>query len=99
MPPGIPFIVGNEAAERFSCYGMKTILAVFMTKYLWLMNDTPGQAMSDAAAAEKVHLFTSAVYFTPLLGAIIADAFFGKYKTIISLSIVYCFGHLALALM
>ena len=52
MPPGIPFIVGNEAAERFSFYGMKTILAVFMTKYLWLMNDTPGQAMSDAAAAE-----------------------------------------------
>ncbi len=99
MPPGIPFIVGNEAAERFSFYGMKTILAVFMTKYLWLMNDTPGQAMSDAAAAEKVHLFTSAVYFTPLLGAVIADAFFGKYKTIISLSIVYCFGHLALALM
>ncbi|HAA88058.1 MAG TPA: MFS transporter, partial [Verrucomicrobiales bacterium] len=33
MPPGIPFIIGNEAAERFSFYGMKTILAVFMTKY------------------------------------------------------------------
>ena len=31
MPPGIPYIVGNEAAERFSFYGMKAILAVFMT--------------------------------------------------------------------
>ena len=34
MPPGIPYIVGNEAAERFSFYGMKTILFVFMTTYL-----------------------------------------------------------------
>jgi POT family proton-dependent oligopeptide transporter len=34
MPSGIPFIIGNEAAERFSFYGMKTILAVFMTQYL-----------------------------------------------------------------
>jgi POT family proton-dependent oligopeptide transporter len=34
MPPGIPFIVGNEAAERFSFYGMRSILIVFMTHYL-----------------------------------------------------------------
>lgn len=99
MPRGIPFIIGNEAAERFSFYGMKTILAVFMTKYLWLMNDTPGQAMGNASATEKVHLFTFAVYITPLLGAFISDAVFGKYKTIIWLSLVYCAGHGALALM
>ena len=99
MPSGIPYIIGNEAAERFSFYGMKTILAVFMTKYLWLMNDTPGQAMGEASATEKVHLFTFAVYITPLLGAFISDAVFGKYKTIIRLSVVYCAGHAALALM
>jgi len=99
MPPGIPYIIGNEAAERFSFYGMKTILAVFMTKYLWLMNDTPGQAMTEAVATEKVHLFNSAVYLTPIIGGIVADAFFGKYRTIIWLSVVYCFGHAALALM
>jgi POT family proton-dependent oligopeptide transporter len=99
MPSGIPFIIGNEAAERFSFYGMKTILAVFMTKYLWLMNDTPGQAMGEASVTEKVHLFTFAVYITPLLGAFISDSVFGKYKTIIRLSIVYCAGHAALALM
>ncbi len=34
MPPGVPYIVGNEAAERFSYYGMRAILFVFMTKYL-----------------------------------------------------------------
>ena len=54
--------------------------------------------MSDAEAKGYYHLFTSAVYFTPLLGAIIADAFFGKYKTILALSVVYCAGHLTLAL-
>ena len=34
MPTGIPYIVTNEAAERFSFYGMKSILIIFMTKYL-----------------------------------------------------------------
>ena len=34
MPGGVPYIIGNEAAERFSFYGMKTILVIFMTKYL-----------------------------------------------------------------
>src|SRR5437867_12775399 len=33
MPPGVPYIVGNEAAERFSYYGMNSILTIFMTKY------------------------------------------------------------------
>lgn len=96
MPPGIPYIIGNEAAERFSFYGMKTILVVFMTKYLM---DRSGQAdlMNPEQAKSWFHLFSSAVYFTPFLGAIIADGFFGKYKTILSLSIVYCLGHLALA--
>ena len=32
MPGGIPYIIGNEAAERFSFYGMKAILTVFMIK-------------------------------------------------------------------
>lgn len=94
MPKGIPYIIGNELAERFSFYGMKCILIIFMTKYLM------GEAgpMGGEEATKWYHLFTSAVYFTPLLGAIVADAFFGKYKTILSLSIVYCLGHIVLAL-
>ena len=97
MPSGIPYIVTNEAAERFSFYGMKCILIVFMTKYLM---DSGGATdfMGADEAKGYYHLFTSAVYFTPLLGAIIADAFFGKYRTILFLSIVYCAGHLALAM-
>jgi len=33
MPPGVPYIVGNEAAERFSYYGMNSILVIFTTTY------------------------------------------------------------------
>lgn len=97
MPKGIPYIVGNEAAERFSYYGMKSILVIFMTKYLL---DSQGDLapMSEADAKKYFHLFGSAVYFIPLLGSLLSDIFLGKYRTILYLSIVYCFGHLALAL-
>ena len=99
LPPGVPHIIRNEAAERFSFYGMKAVLAVFMLQYLHLL-DGPGlPAMSEAAATEKVHMFTFWVYFTPFFGAILADVFLDKYRTIIALSLVYCAGHAALALM
>ena len=97
MPSGIPFIIGNEAAERFSFYGMKTILAVFMTQYL-LSASGEAAYLTDAQAREYVHLFVASAYFFPVLGAIVADAFLGKYRTIMLLSIVYCIGHGALAL-
>ncbi|MBK1880974.1 POT family MFS transporter [Luteolibacter pohnpeiensis] len=99
MPSGIPYIIGNEAAERFSFYGMKTILTVFMIQYLHLMDSAPVQALHETKAIEYYHQFSSWVYFTPLLGAILADVFFGKYNTILWLSIVYCLGHAALACM
>jgi POT family proton-dependent oligopeptide transporter len=99
MPGGIPYIIGNEAAERFSFYGMKTILAVFMAQYLHLMGSSAGIAMSEPEAVEKVHLFNSAVYITPFLGALVSDMLWGKYRTIIRLSMVYCIGHATLAFM
>jgi len=97
MPPGIPFIVGNEAAERFTFYGLRAILVIFMTQYLM---DRSGQKapLSDSEATEAMHIFLFGVYFFPFLGAILSDAFLGKYKTILSLSAVYCFGPLILAL-
>ena len=96
MPKGIPYIIGNELAERFSFYGMKCILVVFMTKYIM---DSQGNLspLSNEEATVWYHWFTSAVYFTPLIGAIISDAFLGKYRTILILSIVYCLGHFTLA--
>ena len=97
LPPGIPYIVGNEAAERFSYYGMRAILVIFMTQYL--MNSS-GQldVMSENEAQGYFHLFVSTVYFMPLFGALLADGLLGKYRTIIFLSLIYCLGHFALAI-
>ncbi len=96
MPPGVPYIVGNEAAERFSYYGMRAILVTFMTQYLLNAQGQPAH-MNETDAKVWFHLFVSAVYFLPLFGAILADAFWGKYRTIMVLSLVYCAGHAALA--
>ena len=97
MPPGIPFIVGNEAAERFSFYGMRAILAVFLTKHLL---DSSGALapLDEHRANEWQHNFVAASYFFPIIGAIISDAFLGKYNTILSLSLLYCLGHAVMAL-
>lgn len=97
MPSGIPFIIGNEAAERFSYYGMRTVLVIFMTQYL---RDSSGElaVLSEADATAYYHLFGTAVYFTPVAGALLSDVLLGKYRTIVSLSIVYCLGHIALAM-
>ncbi len=99
MPKGVPYIISNEAAERFSFYGMKAALVLFMANYLHLMGDKVGNAISETSASGYTHIFVTFVYFTPLLGAFISDRYWGKYSTIIRLSIVYCLGHSALALM
>ena len=100
MPPGIPYIIGNEAAERFSYYGMRTILVVFMTKYFhYMVEGDVGTTMSNAQASAYYHNFVTATYFFPVLGSLLSDIFVGKYRTILWLSIVYCLGHLVLALM
>ena len=97
MPTGIPFIIGNEIAERFSFYGMKAILFTYMTEHL--VNRAGESALLSGADAKKhIHLFVAALYATPLLGGILADAFFGKYRLIIALSLVYCVGHAVLAI-
>ena len=96
MPPGIPYIVGNEAAERFNFYGMRAVLVVFMTKYLVDRSGTLAP-MTENDANKWYHLFLSANYFFPAIGAIISDAFWGKYNMIIRLSLVYCAGSLVLA--
>jgi POT family proton-dependent oligopeptide transporter len=88
FPPQIRYIIGNEACERFSFYGMRSILVVFMVNYL---------AMTAADAKATFHLFVSACYLLPLLGAFLSDRYLGKFWTIMSLSIVYCLGHGVLA--
>uniref|UniRef100_A0AAR2IZI2 Solute carrier family 15 member 2 n=1 Tax=Pygocentrus nattereri TaxID=42514 RepID=A0AAR2IZI2_PYGNA len=83
-PLSIAFIVVNEFCERFSYYGMKAVLTLYFIHYLhWNKN------LSTAV----YHAFSGLCYFTPIIGAIIADSWLGKFKTIIYLSIVYVIGH------
>lgn len=98
LPSGVPYIIGNEAAERFSFYGMKGILTVFMTKHLL---DSAGQPdyMNEEQAKSIYHLFTAAAYFFPLIGSLLSDIVWGKFKTIMILSLGYCVGHACLAIM
>jgi POT family proton-dependent oligopeptide transporter len=97
MPSGVPYIVGNELAERFSYYGMRAVLMVFMTQHL---RNAAGalDPMTPEQAKTAFHAFGMAAYFMPLLGSIIADAWLGKYRTIIIISLGYCLGHAALAI-
>jgi len=87
-PRQIFYIVGNEAAERFSFYGMTSILTIYMAKYLHL---------PDATAVARYHNFTAAVYVMPLLGAYLADRFVGRYRIILWVSFLYLAGHATLA--
>ena len=97
MPKGIPFIIATEAAERFSYYGMASILAVFMTQYL---RNSSGalDLMTENEANQRFHDFAFLGYFLPFVGAILADAFLGKFRTILFIAVIYCGGHLALAI-
>lgn len=87
-PPQVRYILGNEAAERFSFYGMKGILAIYITTVLMKTQDD---------ATHIIHLFGFANYFMPLLGAWVSDRFWGRYHTILWISLSYCVGHGVLA--
>ncbi len=98
VPPGIPYIIGNELAERFSFYGMRSILLAYMTLYLCQPSGELNTFGSKEAEA-WIHLFVGSAYLFPIFGGILSDAFLGKYRTILILSIVYCIGHGCLACM
>jgi POT family proton-dependent oligopeptide transporter len=83
MPRGIPYIVGNEFAERFCYYGINAILTVYMTRFLLL---------GDAEATTFHSLFKAGAYFFPLIGAIVSDVFWGKFRTIMVFSLAYVAG-------
>lgn len=99
FPRSIWYIVGNEAAERFSFYGMKAVLTTFLVSHFYNPAQDPNlQAQAAARANDITHFFNTLVYFLPLLGAVAADWFYGKYRIILWLSLVYCAGNACLAL-
>ncbi|XP_012813171.2 solute carrier family 15 member 1 isoform X1 [Xenopus tropicalis] len=87
-PLSIFFIVINEFCERFSYYGMRAVLVLYFKYFLhW----------DDNLATVIYHTFVAICYLTPILGAIIADSWLGKFKTIVYLSIVYTVGQVVMA--
>ncbi|WP_374013862.1 MFS transporter [Pseudoxanthomonas koreensis] len=97
MPRQIAYIIGNEACERFSFYGMRNILVPFLISSM-LLAYLPQGPERDGAAKDIFHSFVIGVYFFPLLGGWLSDRFFGKYNTILWFSLVYCAGHACLAM-
>ncbi|MES2150628.1 MAG: oligopeptide:H+ symporter [Pseudomonadota bacterium] len=93
-PRQIPYIIANEACERFSFYGMRNILTPFLISTLLMFLPIADRA---GEAKNVFHTFVIGVYFFPLLGGWLADRFFGKYNTVFWLSLVYCAGHACLA--
>src|SRR5215471_2229971 len=94
-PPQIKFIIGNEACERFSYYGIRSILALYISQVLF-KHLPEGQAKDNAT--EIIHLWVFANYFAALLGGWLSDKVLGRYNTILYISLVYCLGNLTLAL-
>lgn len=103
FPPGIPYIVGNEGAERFSYYGMRQILYIYLTA-LFIGFVAESSVDPDLLSRAKIqatqwtHLFMAGVYLFPMIGAILADRLLGKYRVIFWVSLIYVAGHGALAI-
>ena len=92
-PRQIKFIIGNEACERFSYYGMRSILAGYVTGAVL----KGGLGQTADTSTEIIHLFVFANYFMPLFGAWLSDKLIGRYHTILWVSLFYCAGHGVLA--
>ncbi|CAN0879756.1 Protein NRT1/ PTR FAMILY 8.2 [Linum grandiflorum] len=77
------FILGNECCERLAYYGMSTNLVNFLGERL---------NMGNAKAATTVTNWSGTCYATPLIGAFLADAYLGRFKTIAIFVMVYICG-------
>ncbi|MBO6035017.1 MAG: peptide MFS transporter [Paludibacteraceae bacterium] len=92
-PKGLYLLFTVEMWERFSYYGMRALLVLYLTaQYL-----SGGLGFSDKDASLIYGIFTGLVYFTPLIGGYIADNFVGQRKSIVIGSLLMIAGHLSLA--
>ncbi|KAK7300975.1 hypothetical protein RJT34_11829 [Clitoria ternatea] len=84
-----PFILGNEFCERLAYYGMSTNLVNYFKYHL---------LQSGATASKNVADWSGTCFLTPLIGAFVADAYLGRYLTILCFSVVYVIGMTLLTL-
>src|SRR6202453_3585794 len=112
-PRGLTFLFTTEMWERFSNYGMRSLLVLYMTKYL-LLSDHAGNVtglLTVKRALESLFgpldvqplssqiwgLYTGLVYFTPMLGGLLADRVLGRRRTVIIGAILMAIGHFMMA--
>ena len=81
-PYQVLFILLTELCERFAFYGFSGSLVYFFPRF----------GISSVLSTELYDLFSTIVYITPVLGAYIADTYWGRYKTIVVFCAVYIFG-------
>lgn len=82
-------ILIHEVLERFSFYGMKGILSIYLNLYL---------GFDDDVTTIIYHLFVGLSYLSPIIGAIIADNYLGRFKTVIVIGLIYLLGHILMTL-
>ncbi len=112
-PKGLAVLFGTEMWERFSYYGMRSLLTLYMTKYLLLDGHADGvlglggfrRALEglfgpldvQPFAALIYAFYTGFVYFTPIFGGLLADRVFGQRRTVIAGAILIALGHFMMA--
>ncbi|TKY59742.1 NRT1/ PTR FAMILY 8.3 [Spatholobus suberectus] len=84
-----PFILGNECCERLAFFGIATNLVTYLTTKLHEGN---------VSAARSVSIWQGTCYLTPLIGAVLADGYWGRYWTIAVFSMIYFIGMCTLTL-
>ena len=93
-PVGLFVLFFTEMWERFSYYGMRAILVLFLTSSI--MND--GWAWSNEEALKLYGLYTGLVYLTPILGGFLADKFLGYRNATVLGALIMTLGHASMAL-
>jgi proton-dependent oligopeptide transporter, POT family len=113
-PRGLTFLFTTEMWERFSYYGMRSLLILYMTKYLLLADHAGAVVGLDALkrALESVFgpldvqplssqiwgLYTGLVYFTPIFGGLLADRVLGQRRTVVIGAVLMAIGHFMMAI-
>ena len=82
MPKSVPYIIGSEIAERFSFYGLRSIMVTLYGRDFFQSNPESRRLLPKPMQRPMKCriMFVTLAYFMPLVGAILADWFFGKYQ-------------------
>src|SRR5690349_18389150 len=112
-PRGLSFLFATEMWERFSYYGMRALLVLYMVKYLLLpasaqnvvgygalkaaLESLSGPLDVQPLASQIYGLYTGLVYLTPIFGGLLADRVLGQRRTVIIGAVLMALGHFMMA--